>query len=139
MGLIGLLGLMSLMGLMGCSGDDEEVRRQGTTVELAPYVTSYAETETRATRAGDIVWPPEDFKLYTDMTGLSDEMRLRGEKAAICAYFTNGTKAEARRFRRDGTGKWVIDLEVAAADYNIYGFVPFSALSDTTKIGRAHV
>ena len=135
MGLIGLIGLMSLMGLMGCSGDDEEVRRQGTTVELAPYVTSYAETET--TRAGEIEWPPEGFKPYNEMSYISDEMKLRGQKAAICTYFTsvtNGTnKAEARRFRRDGTGKWVIDLEVAANSYYLYGIVPFSALSDTTS------
>ena len=130
-GLIGLIGLMSLMGLMGCS-DDEEVRRQGTTVELAPYVTSYAETET--TRAGEIEWPPEGFKPYNEMSYISDEMKLRGQKAAICTYFTSGTnKAEARRFRRDGTGKWVIDLEVAANSYYLYGIVPFSALSDTTS------
>lgn len=118
--------LAVLLLTVGCSDDAEESSRgQGVLVELAPYASNYTEVEalTRALNQPD--WAPDGYYKYSSLTGISDQV-LSNEHAAICAYFThdNPSQKERRKFRYFNQ-KWMIDEEISASTYQLYGFVPY--------------
>ena len=118
--------------MVGCSNDDVDDRRQTVKVELAPYAKGYGEVEQVMTRAAtQPAWAPEGFYLYPSLTGVGGIL-TSNENAAICVYFTKDNETPERRKFSYTSTKWVIDKEVTAGDYQLYGFVPYSAADVTT-------
>lgn len=124
-----------LMLTVGCSDDTVDDRRNGkVTVELMSAASDYTEVEqpgadTRATGSGP-TWAPSGYYLYNQIesNGISEP----NDAAAIGVYFTQGTTSgDVRKFRKNASGKWLIDEDVASGDYYIYGLVPYNAAEVT--------
>ena len=124
-----------LMLTVGCSDDTVDDRRNGkVTVEWMSAASDYIEVEqpdagTRATGDGP-AWAPSGYYLYSQIEshGISEP----NNEAAIGVYFTQGTTSgDVRKFRKNASGKWLIDEDVASGDYYIYGLVPYNAAEVT--------
>ena len=139
-----------LLVVVGCSEDDErDALRQKATVELVPYVSTYADTEattdTDSNANSNIepmtrteMWPPSGYKLYGELTGVNGVLRSN-TTAPIAVYFTQGTD---RIHHEDATQPepphrfiynnniWRIDEEVNSSGsdkYYLYGYIPYNA------------
>ena len=124
-----------LMLTVGCSDDTVDDRRNGkVTVELMSAASDYTEVEqpdagTRAT-GSELAWAPSGYYLYSQIesNGISEP----NDAAAIGVYFTQGTTSgDVRKFRKNASGKWLIDEDVTTGDYYIYGLVPYNAAEVT--------
>lgn len=123
--------------MAGCSSDDGEDRRDMATVELVPYASNFLDVEPM-TRATQPTWAPDGYYEYSTLTGV-DAMMTTNENAAIGTCFTSGTTSgDVRKFRRNASGKWLVDEEITAGSYNLYGFVPYTSVDVNRTTIDAH-
>ena len=128
--------LLALVLLLNACSDDAPGNRKKERVqlELRPCASSYIEDlDTTLTRG---VWtPPSPYVLYTDINDMFANQKNLTNKSIHVFFTKDGADAEEGTFfYKEFSNEWRMDLDVAADDYYLYGFIPKEDATSATIV-----